>query len=186
MLTKEHLKRYYFVRLFLKDKFLFAIIGLFFSAIVISNLIKLETTPFFVWSMYSQKAQASDTFTLLDIRYGGNRVLNIPHTWDQPQNMLLHDPLSLYIARRVKAVPTPQLDYLGDHWMRKHPQFRSFLPQLIPTETDFDAFPTWYRSYLAEITGGPVGTISVVEKKVRLTPEGYIKGLSVDTILVIP
>jgi hypothetical protein len=186
MLTKEHLQRYYFGRLFLKDKSLFAIIFLFFSATVISNLIKLETTPFFMWSMFSQKAQVRDTFTLLDIRYDGDRALNIPHTWDQPQNMLLHDPLSLYIARCVRIVPIAQLDYLGSHWMKKHPQFHSILPQLIPTKTAFDEFPTWYKNYLAEVTGAPSGSISVMEKKVRLTPEGFVNGLSADTVLVIP
>ena len=133
----------YFGKLFQKDKFIFCIVFLFFLFSVLANVIKLETTPFFLWNLYAERYYPENDYTIHEIRYN-NKILNFKHSWKQPQQILLMDPLLNYISVRHDHQRDHWRAYLEDHWMVKHPGFKSWIPKLSNQQAQYDAFPTWY------------------------------------------
>ncbi|SRR5260221_6171072 len=183
---KEKIARTYFRKLYYKNKALFFFVFLFFFLNVFVNIyLRLEATPFFVWDMYSTKSPLQNEYTIYEVRYNG-KVLNIPHSWDEPRKMLLFDPLAYYVTVQIdNAGKDPFRDYLEDHWGSKHPQFKSMLPRLYNNPEQFKVFPEWYKRYLSQQFDEKINNITVIRKKLCFTENAGIKTLSSDTIMVM-
>jgi hypothetical protein len=177
----------YWGKLFRRDKTLFSIVFLFFALSLVANIIKLQTTPFFIWSMYSHKLPPRDEYSFYEVRYNDNKLLNIRHTWEQPRKNFLFDPLTFYSSVYVdKTDPYYLRDYLRDRWAVKHPRFAGVIPGLYTDSAGFEAFPAWFKRYLSEQIDEPVGPIYILRKKVRFLPGGEIREVASDTTMKIP
>lgn len=173
-------------RLAASHPFLCLAVMLFFLLSIVSNLIKLETSPFFVWSVYSGKAPADSTYSFYEVRYNNNQLLNYPHTWQSNQKMMLFDPLSYYLQTCVEGDGRDMMgDYLENHWGQKHPAFRSILPALYNTAEQFQAFPGWYKSYLSAQKGEKIDSILILKRTVRYSSSGNTDLLRTDSMLTI-
>jgi hypothetical protein len=180
------IKNTYFGKLFQKDKLIFLVAFMFFSLSLLANLIKLETSPFFVWNMYSERYYPRKDYDIIEIRYNGNEVLNFKHTWQSPQQAFLTEPLYNYLNAYRKKGEDPAREYLMQHWAVKHPAFRSLANRLYNTPADYDAFPAWYKGYLSEVKGMAVYNVTIMKKKLGFNEDGGVKCLSTDTLLLIP
>lgn len=183
---KNLLRNSYFGRLFYKSKVLFWIIFLFFAFSVLANLFRLNVTPFFIWSVYSERHPPQEAYRFYEVRYNDHQRLSLPHTWDQMRNMMLYDPLAFYISVRVRGREDYTREVLEGHWAKKYPFFAGYTHRLYPGATAFDAFPIWYKRYLSLQTGVSARAIHVLEKNVKYTPEGRLEEISSDTVLHIP
>ncbi len=107
-----------------KDKRLFFAVALFFILSIAANFIlRLETTPFLVWDMYSHPFPRQSVYTINEIRYDG-RLLNIREaTWEEHSGkcFLFTTPLSYAISpyNRTNAGKDPFAEYMKDHWGAK-------------------------------------------------------------------
>jgi hypothetical protein len=183
---KQSLAKTYLGRLASWDPFLCLLVLLFFVVSITSNLIKLETSPFFVWSVYSAKASADSTYSLIEVRYNNNKLLNYPHTWQESQKMMLFDPLSYYIQTCIEGDGRDRLGaYLENHWGQKHPAFRPIIPDLYNNAKKLEAFPDWYKSYLSAQTGEKIDSIFILKQTVRYTGTGHLELLRTDSLLTI-
>ncbi len=185
MSVKDLFANSYWGKLFKRDKTLFVIIFLFFALSVFSNLIKLDTTPFYTYGFYAHKSPPQEDYTFYEVRYNNDRLLFLSHSWEQAHFVMDFDPLALYTTARVKGTTGQMGDYLENHWAPKHPRFRSVVPYLYPRSSAFDSFPGWYKRYLSQQTDEPVKDIYVLQKKVRFLESGYVEEITSDTALVI-
>jgi hypothetical protein len=174
----------YFGKLFLKDKFVFCLVFLFFLFSVVANMIKLETTPFFLWNLYAERYYPEKDYTIHEIRYN-NKILNFRNSWRQPEQILLMDPLLSYISVRHDHQPDYWHSYLEDHWTVKHPRFKSWIPKLSNQQAQYDAFPGWYVKYLSSIVNEPIVGLTVLRKKLHYERDGRIVAIASDTVLLI-
>ena len=177
----------YWGRLFYRDKPLFFIISLFFVLCLFFNLIRLNITPFFLFDMYSVKMPSQPDYSFYELRYGNDRRFDIGHTWEQPAKMILYEPLSEYMTMQTEyGGKDPFGEYLKNDWGPRHPRFRSLIPYLYDSSTQFEAFPAWLKRYLSQQAGGPVGPIYVLKKTVGFDTNGWVREISSDTSLAIP
>ena len=187
MSIKQFIGRSYWGKLFKRDKPLFLVVFLFFALSIFSNLIRLNTTPFFLFDMYAVKIPVLKTYSLYEVYYGEGQRVDIPHTWLQPRKMLLTEPLSRYIEYGLTGGSADPFGvYLKNDWGPRHPRFRSLIPYLYDSSAQYDAFPAWYKRYLSEQVDGPVGRIYVLEKVIGFDANGWATALSSDTAFVIP
>jgi hypothetical protein len=175
----------YFGKLFRKEKSLFVLILLFGFFSLLANLIRLETSPFFVWNMYAERYYPKQDYEVTEIRYHG-KPLNFRHTWMSPQQVFLTEPLYNFLHARKLGGVDPARDYLEHHWAVKHPAFKNMVEHLVNQSRDYDLFPAWYRDYLYSIRKEPLDPILVLNKKLRFLPDGKVNCLAEDTLLLIP
>ncbi len=84
-------------RVYTADKFLFVLLSLFFMLSTVANVIKLQTSPFFIWQMYSTKIPETGLYSYYQIHYNNGNVVNLRHTWNEPEKTYLYSPLQAYL-----------------------------------------------------------------------------------------
>jgi hypothetical protein len=173
-------------RVYKADKILFTILLLFFMLSTVSNLIKLQTTPFFIWNMYSMKLPETDVYTYYQISCNNGNVINLRHTWNEPEKTCLYAPLNLYLWDMAHGAVDPFRNYLESHWLKKHARFAGLTTGLYVTPKELDQYPVWLVKYLSSVTGAPVNKVCVLKKKMRFGENGVPAELSSDTVLYIP
>jgi hypothetical protein len=173
-------------KLYAKNRLLcLCVFGFFFISVSANLFLRLETTPFFLWNMYSPKAAPQSDYTVYEVRADG-KLLNIPHTWEDPGKMLLFDPLQYYVEVQLdQGGKDPFRDYMDGYWGVKHPRFRGILSRLYNTPAQFRAFPGWYKRYLSQQAGDTVREIAVIRKKVDFTENAELRLLAADTVMII-
>lgn len=173
-------------RLFRLDKPLFLLTFLFFLFSILANLvIKLETSPFFIWNMYSLKELPKDDYTLYEIRYDDSLELRFTHTWNEPAKTMLNMPLRTYFGILANHSISPEETYLRSHWLVKHPLFANAIRGLYITPRELNEFPDWLRRYVERQIGRPVRNVCVISKKLQFDKDGDLHLLASDTVLSI-
>jgi len=170
-------------RVYKVDKPLFFILVLFFSGTIGFNLLKLQTTPFFLWGMYSLKMPETATYPYFQITYNHGRVLNLRHTWNEPQKTYLYGPLGRYVYDKGDASADPFTIYMETVWRKKHPRFAGLTQGLTMTQNELDRYPSWLRSYVSTVTGVAVDEVTVLQKRVSFDASGAPVEVSSDTVL---
>jgi hypothetical protein len=158
---------------------------LFIAFSLLANLIQLETSPFFVWNMYSERYYPQSEYSIYEVWYNDNKLLNIKHTWQSPEQVFLTEPLYNYLYAIKHGMQDPARNYLENYWAVKHPGFKSMVKHLYNTASDYEAFPAWYKRYLSVITNDSIKNICVLQKKLKFGQDGQVTCLSADTALLI-
>jgi hypothetical protein len=175
----------YLGKLYQKDKTIFAFATLFIGLSVFANAIRLETSPFFLWNLYALKQSPKQEYTIYEIRYNKGELVNFQHTWRAPQQQFLTAPLFYYSDMKTNGGLDPLQIYLGGLWVKKHPLFKSLVPRLTNSQSDYDAFPQWYKFYLSSIEKRPVKNVYVLKKRLNFIENGNITEISADSVLSI-
>jgi hypothetical protein len=173
-------------KVYLADKLLFGFVFLFFWLSLFSNLIRLQTSPFFIWSMYSMEIHQKEYYHFCEIRYNDNQLVNLRHSWNEPEKTFLTVPLDDYLSIRARDSQDPFEVYLRSHWLKKHPGFTNLIAPLYMTTTQLDQFPAWYKRWLTRLAGEPVSNIYVIDKKLQFKKDGGLIEIASDTVLFIP
>jgi hypothetical protein len=181
--------RSYAVRLYRSNRLLFAIVVLFFSvSFAVNFLIKTEVTPFFKWDLYAAPIPAQKQYSFLEVRYNDNRLLNFPHTWQEPEKLFFTNTMDLFIATKKNNNRDPLRNYFEADWLPRHPFYgRFFNTSLIFNDTaEINAFPAWYKRYLSQHIGEPVDSIKIFERKIEYQDDGSVREVSSELIYTIP
>ncbi len=176
----------WFGRLIRLDKTLFLLIFLFFLFSILANLvIKLETSPFFIWNMYSLRETPRNDYTLYEFRYNDSLQLRFRHTWNEPAKTLLNMPLSTYFGILANHSISPEETYLRSHWLVKHPAYADAIRGLYISPRALKEYPEWLCRYVEQQTGERVRNLSVIAKKLQFDSNGDLHLLHADTVLSI-
>jgi len=175
----------YLARLFRSDKWLFLVITLFFVLTIISNLIRLQTTPFCIWDMYSKPIPPREQYAFFEIRYNDSKLFAFRHTWNEPGKTFAFDPLQFYFHVKDNHDISPLQEYLESYWTIKHPYFKGRLQALNITSAALQAFPGWYKRYISQHIDEPVKNIYIIKQTVHFGASGDLSLISSDTLLTI-
>jgi hypothetical protein len=182
----KFLGRSWLGRVYKVHKGLFLILGLFFAGTVVCNLLKIQITPFFGWGVYSRAAPEKKAYSYFQITYDHGKVINLRHTWNEPQKNYLFFPLAHYVADKNDPSADPFTIYLKNTWLKKHPRFESWTRGIMITRSNLDDYPGWLQTYLSTVTGQPVTEVTVYKKMVRFDADGNAIEIASDTVMHIP
>lgn len=172
--------KYYFIKLFYTNKFLFVAVLVFFLLNLAANFIfKAEHTPIFRWDLYAHQIPQQKIYSFLEIKYNDDQVLSFPHTWDEPEKLFFTNTLNHFIIMKRNNDTDPLKVYI-DNWNRNHPLFKKMLPGLkfYNDTTELKEFPAWYKRYLEQHVKKTVYKIDVYEIKAAFQENGEIQKLS--------
>ena len=172
--------KYFFIRLFYSNKFLFVAVLLFFLLNLAANFIfKAEHTPIFRWDLYAYKIPEQKTYSFLEVKYNGDEILTFPHTWQEPEKLFFTNNLNQFIYMKQNNGRDPLKTYI-DTWNDRHPFFKKVLPGLkfYNDSIELKKFPGWYKNYLEQYIKKTVFKIDVYEVTVVYGNNGEIKKLS--------
>ncbi|MEO8569281.1 MAG: hypothetical protein ABI419_09095 [Ginsengibacter sp.] len=172
--------KYFFLRLFSTNKFLFFAVLLFFLLNLAANFIfKAEHTPIFRWDLYAYNIPEQKTYSFLEVKYNDDEVLTFPHTWQEPEKLLFTNTLNEFIYMKRNNGHDPLKTYI-DTWNNKHPLFKKILPGLkfYNDTVELKKFPGWYKRYLEQYIKKPVYKMDVYEVTIVYGNNGEIKKLS--------
>jgi len=183
---RSRLSQTWLGKVYQADKCLFIVIFLFFSGTLLSNLLRLQTTPFFIWDMYSNRAEPKTYYYISEVKYNDTAILNLRHTWNEPAKNFITMPLLKYLVMTDHDSVDWFSLYLKKYWVKKHPAFAPMLPSLYNNKKDLEAFPAWYKRWLSGLVGQPLKNICVLDKKLFFEKDGSLTEMSSDTALFIP
>lgn len=170
-------------RLFQKSKILFVVITFFFAGTILSNVLLIPTTPFFVWDMFSSPVRNNDTISFYQVQYN-DQVLPPGQAWKSAQSIILNNQLKYYSEYKQNDNQEFYARSLDD-WTSRHFSLK-WLTHVLPNSTQqFKAFPGWYKKYLSAVTGKKIYTVSFVKKTVSYSPDHSVHEISADTLVTI-
>ena len=174
----EHI---YFNRLYKTNKTLFVIVLMFAIVSFTANfIVKAELTPFIRWDMYAEPVAEQQAYTITEVRYNDNKLLNIRPTWMQPEKLIFINTLDLYLAIKRNNNEDPLKKYYTDVWKPKHPFVDRYLPSvnIYNGATEIKRFPQWYVRYLSQYTQEKIYSVNIYQKQVAFDEAGNVKELS--------
>jgi hypothetical protein len=169
----------YFFRLFRHSKKLGFGLALLFSGSILSNLIGIETTPFFVFGMFSAPEKPQQTHAVwqfvADCQTLDYTSANIPLF----QRYFATNPLSKYHAAFGKC-PTQQ--FLKSKITDRYNQIAPFIEPITPDSNDFAHFLDWQKAYLASAYGYTIEQLTIQLVQCQYQTDGSI--IPIDTLVV--
>lgn len=171
--------KWYLVRLFHQSKFLFLVVTILFALHINANfLFGGQQSPFFLWNLYAEPVPSTDTYSFYEVQYNGNKMLRIPHTWEQPGAALMTNQLNhyLYMLEHGQGMT----DQYIANWNQNHPAFSNLFPglQFYPDSTQMKVFPKWFGNRLEQYIQHPVTDINILKTTVRYKADGGVQLLS--------
>lgn len=161
---------------------------LFFAVSLVANLlVPTQVTPIYNWSLYSYPLRAKSSHSFLVITYNGGKIISIEHTWQEPQKLLLTNPLNLYTATVFNKKEDFSKQHFFNVWLPAHSNFQRLFPQFtnFPSEREIKRFPQWFKRYLAQYVQEPVNEIVIYRKTVAFSRNGHVQELASELIFTI-
>ena len=151
----------YFSRLFRHSKILFAGISLFCAFTLIANMLKIETTPFFVWGMYSEKEQTPASYPILEVMVNDSIRVDYSRISTDANRFYLLSPLTYFWDIRAHGGVDPQEIFLDRKTAGRFHFIQPVKNNLFNDSSDQTAFQHWYCQYLEESIHRRVDKVTV-------------------------
>lgn len=151
----------YFSQLFRYNRRLCFLISSFFALTVIVNILKTETTPLFVWGMYSEKEKSPEGYDIFNIIVNDSITIDYSSTFTDANRFFLLSPLTYYSQIYQNDGRDPLKDFLKRKTGKYFSVFNHFGGSIYNDSCRQMAFRKWYMDYLE-------GTIRLKVKKLEL------------------
>lgn len=147
-----------------KNKFLFSAIIIYGSICFITALWGWQTTPFYLWAMYSAPAHQEACYTIPEL-YADGQPIDDPHTYMDFHRMAFYYTVRHYILLKE------------DNYNPKYASLQNkpaLLNKIRPTQTEIDHYAQWLKSYYNSI-GRHYNSVQIFETTIRYLPDGRIQ-----------
>lgn len=138
---------------------LFVVMALFALGTVAANLAGVETTPFFVWGMYSEKEKRPEHYDILQTTINDTAVLDI-YDYPAATRFYLGSPLAYYKKIQDNGGVDPTVNFLEN-------KLHTRIEWPFNTGVQQREFMNWYRRYLARVTGMEIKKLRVDVVRLR-------------------
>lgn len=169
-----NLHKLFIVKVFRQSRFLVIVFLLLLSFNMYINYRGIETTPFFIFSMYAGKMTPQPQYKMLTITYNNDQPVNFPHTWQEPQAMMLYYTLSHYRKMDQNNMTDPMNNAGFNRMLARYRFLNPVSHNLINQPTDIAGYFAWLKKYTESIVNTPVKSISVFEKTIHYNALGRV------------
>ncbi len=153
------MKKTYLSALYTYDKKVFSFVAVFATLTVFCNLMGKETTPFFVWGMYSEKFKPVKTYEIFRITINDSVLLDSYSGYSDNTRTFLNAPLAYYREMKDYKID-PTISFLKNKLKTKYAWLSPFQKKLFNSYNQQN-FMNWYRCYLERVTGVPIHAIKI-------------------------
>ena len=157
----------FFSKLFRYNKAIFWGAILFSLFTLLANFLKLETTPFFVWGMYSEKEEKVNSYEILEIIVNDSIRVDYSSGFTDANRFYLLSPLTFSWQILQNKGMDPQESFLRKKTGKYFRYILPFKTYLFKDSFDQNSFQKWYSKYLEE-------TIHIKVVKLQLNVLGLV------------
>jgi len=151
----------YFSKLFQYNKRLCLAVTAFCALLVVVNLLKVETTPAFIWGMYSEKEVETKEYRILKIVVNDSVIIDYSAKYADATRFYLLSPLTYYWA----ITENGQIDPEESFYRRKLGKYFGILNpvknDLFNDSVQQPVFMKWYSDYLEGATHIKINRLDV-------------------------
>ncbi len=151
----------YFSTLFRYDKRIFFLVAAFCLLTAIANLFKVETTPFFVWGMYSEKEPSDRRLELFKITVNDSIPVDYSCGYPDANRFYLLSPLTYSRSMAKNGGEDPEKVFFQKKLGRYFDLIIPFEKHLFNESLNKDAFMQWYSTYLEETMHVPIDDLKI-------------------------
>jgi hypothetical protein len=138
----------YFSQLYRYNKCLCFLISSFCTLTVIVNILEIETTPLFVWSMYSKKEKSLDGYDIFKVIANDSIAIDYSSTFTDANRFFLLSPLTHYSEIYQNSGRDPLEDFLKRKTGKYFGILNQFGGSIYNDSCRQMAFKKWYVDYL--------------------------------------
>lgn len=121
--------------------------------------------PFVNWDMYSRNLWQQDYYTVFEIKYNGNKRLNMRGPLNALRKESLYTPLDIYHRIHEEGL----LNHLDSERIRTFRPFLKYSPRkkLFNTYEASARFEGWFQDRLGKISGETIRSLAVYEVRMN-------------------
>ena len=157
-------RKLFLVKVFKQSKILFAIFCCFICIIFYFNYKGIETTPFFIWAMYSGKMAPKKEYKIVTVTYNENKVFNLPHTFQEPKLMMIYFTINHYRKIENNNMTDPLQNILTGTLLPHYPFLVAVEDRLVSKPEDNARYLQWLKKYLQSIVSISINNVTVYER----------------------
>jgi hypothetical protein len=146
----NHYSMSFFSKLFHYNKVIFWGAILFSLFTLLANFLKLETTPFFVWGMYSEKEEKVNSYEILEIVVNDSVRVDYSSGFTDANRFYLLSPLIFNWQILQNKGMDPQETFLRKKTGKFFRYIHPFKTYLFNDSFNQKSFQQWYSKYLEE------------------------------------
>ncbi|MES2431965.1 MAG: hypothetical protein V4556_13610 [Bacteroidota bacterium] len=167
------LKNNYLYKLYAKSKLWFAFFCFFILVSIFTHKTGVETTPFFVWGMYSDIDTVRSSYNILEVTINNKEKLRLDQTFAEPYRMMIYTSFDKY-AQYVKAGNVDSLMYYRQGETKPIRRIQHFFASHVAnTKDDILQYPIWLKKYISQAISKKVETIRVDKVMFTYNADGY-------------
>lgn len=109
------------------------------------NLIRMQITPVYVWSMYSQKVIEPESYAVYTLQYN-SKELNLP-VWNDHKRMFFYYTIPFYEQCRNNGDVDPAQEKVQQKFAALNIPFKS-VSSAFSTKSEVRSYPLWLKRYM--------------------------------------
>jgi hypothetical protein len=138
----------FFAQLYKYNRWLFGFIVAFCILTVFINLTKVETTPFFIWGMYSEKEQNADKYEILEVVVNDSVRVDYSSSFTDANRFYLLSPLTYSRQIEGNNGVDPEESFIREKSGKYFSYIEPYKKNIFNDSLDMPAFQNWYKRYL--------------------------------------
>ncbi len=176
------IKKTYLYHLYCYHKTLFWIVFFFAAGSVLANLSGIQTTPFYVWGMYSEKFPPKNEYSFLVVENEKGETLPLYSRHGYKTRFFLHSPLLYYDKTYHLDGKDPNRAFFQKKLQKAYSLIAPFETHVF--SNGFDYFQPWYKKYRHQTDEADFEYLYILNVAVGYNPEGIQQMLRIDTLYV--
>lgn len=169
------MKNWFLYKVYKLNKILFGFFILFLAGTIFTNLLGWQATPFFVWGMYSEKEDSSNSYNILKITVNDSSVINYSADYTDANRFFLISPLQLYILMKKNNEQDPTEIFLQRKSGRNYSAIKIFADKVLNGKKEYISFLPWYKRYLEQTTKIEIDNYKIELLKARYREDHKIE-----------
>ena len=162
----------YFSQVFRYNKWLCWLLGSFCALTILVNVLKIETTPFFIWGMYSEKEKSLAEYEIFTVVVNDSVTIDYSSNYTDANRFFLSSPLAYYIDIYRHAGKDPLEDFLKEKSGKYFDEINYFKGFIYNDSSRQMAFKKWYIAYLEETIHQKINKLDVNILHLKYNDEG--------------
>lgn len=162
------IRKSYLYQLYHYQKWMFWIVVFFVLGTLFFTFRGNQTTPFWVWGMYSEKISSKDSGTAILMFNQAGENIPIYSQRGFKTRFYLHSPLEFYHQSQLLNA-----DPRKTFWENKAPGLIHFLPSNA-FSSQLDNYGDWLKRYLNQSSKDSIETIYILQYRYKLNPNNEL------------
>lgn len=143
-----------------KNKLLFSAIIIYLSINFATSIWGWQTTPFYIWAMYSIPLQPQQQYELAEV-YCDGQLHTDPHTYNDYKRMMADYSLRHYMVLADSNHRIQDYRSFKKLFALAGGDFNRLIYRIHPSKAAIGRYPAWLKSYLSQQAGKPIGSLQI-------------------------